>query len=101
MANTGLGYHGSALVIAVALAVVAVLYFFTEVSHTLLFWTAFVLTRPLGATLANSLDKPVADGGLAVSDFSASAALAIGIVICILVFPQRAGKHPGQQGQAS
>jgi len=101
MANTGLGYHGSALVIAVALAVVAVLYFFTEVSHTLLFWTAFVLTRPLGATLANSLDKPVADGGLAVSDYSASAALAIGIVICILVFPQRAGKHPGQQGQAS
>jgi uncharacterized membrane-anchored protein len=101
MANTGLGFHGSALVIATALAVVAALYFFTTVSHTLLFWAAFILTRPLGATIANSLDKPVADGGLAVSDFSASAALAIVMVICILVFPQRAGKHPGQQVQAS
>jgi uncharacterized membrane-anchored protein len=99
MANTGLGYHGSALVIAVALAVVAALYFFTTVSRTLLFWAAFVLTRPLGATIANSFDKPVADGGLAVSDFSASVALTILIVICILVFPQRAGKHPGQQVQ--
>jgi uncharacterized membrane-anchored protein len=100
MANTGLGFHGSALVIATALAAVAALYFFTTVSHTLLFWAAFILTRPLGATIANSLDKPVADGGLAVSDFSASAALAIVMVICILVFPQRAGKHPGQQVQA-
>jgi uncharacterized membrane-anchored protein len=101
MANTGLGFHGSALVIATALAVVAALYFFTTVSHTLLFWAAFILTRPLGATIANSLDKPVADGGLAVSDFSASAALAIVMVICILVLPQRAGKHPGQQVQTS
>jgi uncharacterized membrane-anchored protein len=101
MANTGLGFHGSALVIATALAVVAALYFFTTASHTLLFWAAFILTRPLGATIANSLDKPVADGGLGVSDFSASAALAIVMVICILVFPQRAGKHPGQQVQAS
>jgi uncharacterized membrane-anchored protein len=101
MASTGLGYHGSALVIAVALAVVTALYFFTAVSHTLLFWAAFILTRPLGATIANSFDKPVADGGLAVSDFSASAALAILIVICILVFPQEAGRHPGQQVRTS
>jgi uncharacterized membrane-anchored protein len=54
MADTGLGYHGSALVIAIALAVVAALHFFTTVSHTLLFWAAFILTRPLGATIANS-----------------------------------------------
>jgi uncharacterized membrane-anchored protein len=101
MADTGLGYHGSALVIAVALAIVAALYFFTAVSHTLLFWTAFVLTRPLGATIANSFDKPLADGGLAVSDLSASAILTIIMVICIVVFPQRAGKHPGQQVQTS
>jgi uncharacterized membrane-anchored protein len=101
MADTGLGYNRSALVIAVALAIVAALYFFTAVSHTLLFWTAFVLTRPLGATIANSFDKPVADGGLAVSDLSASVALTVLIVICILVLPQRAGKHPGQPIQTS
>ena len=59
MADTGLGYRGSALVIAVALAFIAGFYFFTAVSHTLLFWAAFVLTRPLGATIANSFDKPV------------------------------------------
>jgi uncharacterized membrane-anchored protein len=99
MADTGLGYNGSALVIAVALAVVAALYFFTTVSHTLLFWAAFVLTRPLGATIANSFDKPIADGGLAVSDLSASVALAILMVICILVLPQRAGTHPGRSAQ--
>src|SRR6202790_1564069 len=101
MADTGLGYHGSALVIAVALAIAAALYFFTAASHTLLFWAAFVLTRPLGATIANSFDKPLADGGLAVSDLSASAVLTVLMVICILVFPQRPGKHPGQQVQTS
>ena len=101
MADTGLGYHGSALVIAVALTVVAAMYFFTTTSRTMLFWAAFVLTRPLGATIANSFDKPVADGGLAVSDLSASIALTILMVVCILVFPQRAGKHPGEQVQTS
>jgi uncharacterized membrane-anchored protein len=88
-------------VIAVALAVLAALYFFTAASHTLLFWAAFVLTRPLGATIANSFDKPLAQGGLAVSDLSASAVLTILMVICILVLPQRAGKHPGQPVQIS
>jgi uncharacterized membrane-anchored protein len=101
MADTGLGYHGSALVIAVALTVVAAMYFFTTTSRTMLFWAAFVLTRPLGATIANSFDKPVADGGLAVSDLSASISLTILMVVCILVFPQRAGKHPGEQVQTS
>ncbi len=61
--STGLGYNGSALVIAAALAVAAALCFFTAASRTLLFWAAFILTRPLGATVANSLDKPAAAGG--------------------------------------
>ena len=93
MAETGLGFNGSALVIAVVLTLVAALYFFTKVSHTLLFWAAFILTRPLGATIANSLDKPVAQGGLAVSDLSASAVLAVVMIVCLLVIPQRAGHH--------
>jgi uncharacterized membrane-anchored protein len=101
MADTGLGYHGSALVIAIALAGIAALYLFTMVSHTLLFWAAFILTRPLGATIANSFDKPLAQGGLAVSDLSASATLTLLMIICILVLPQRAGKHPGQPVQTS
>lgn len=97
--STGLGYNGSALVIAVALSVAAVLYFFTTTSRTVLFWAAFILTRPLGATVANSLDKPVADGGLAFGDIQISAALAIILAVCVLAIPQRAGSHPGQQEQ--
>jgi uncharacterized membrane-anchored protein len=93
MADTGLGFNRSALVIAAMLAVVAGLNFLTKVSRTLLFWTAFILTRPLGATIANSLDKPVAAGGLAISDLTASAALAVVMIICVIVIPQRAGRH--------
>ena len=89
--DTGLGYNDSAFV----LAVIAVLYFFTGVSRTLLFWAAFILTRPLGATIANSFDKPVAQGGLAVRDLKASAVLAMLIVILIFLVPQRAGQHVG------
>jgi len=87
--DTGLGYNGSALVIAFALAVVAGFYFLTGVSRTLLFWAAFILTRPLGATIANSFDKPVAQGGLAVGDLKASAVLGVLIVISIFLIPQR------------
>ena len=94
--STGLGYEGGALVFAAALAVVAGLYFYSRVSHTLLFWTAFILTRPLGATMGDLLDKPIAHGGLAFSRFSASALLAVFIAACILLIPQRAGRHPGQ-----
>ncbi len=97
--DTGLGYEGGALVFALALAVVAAAYFYASVSRTLLFWAAFILTRPLGATVGDLLDKPVADGGLALGRFSASAALTVLILACILFFPQRAGSHPGQQGQ--
>ena len=91
--STGLGFNGSALVIAVALAVVAALNSFTRVSHTLLFWAAFVLARPLGATIANSLDKPVAQGGLAISDLTATAVLAAAMIVCLLTIPQRVGQH--------
>jgi uncharacterized membrane-anchored protein len=100
MADTnGLGYEGGALVFAVALAAIAGAYFYTNVSRTLLFWSAFILTRPLGATLGDFLDKPVEDGGLAFSRFYASAILAAIIVACIVLLPQRAGRHPGAQRQ--
>ncbi len=95
----GLGYEGGALVFALALAVVAAAYFYTGVSRTLLFWAAFILTRPLGATVGDLLDKPVANGGLALGRFSASAVLTVLIVAGILFFPQRAGSHPGQREQ--
>jgi uncharacterized membrane-anchored protein len=99
--TTGLGYEGGALVFGAGLAVIAVLYFATGVSRTVLFWAAFILTRPLGATVGDFLDKPVAHGGLALGRFAASAVIAVLIVACILIFPQRAGRHPGQREQAS
>ena len=96
LADTGgLGYEGGAVVFAAALAVVAVLHFRTSLSRTLLFWAAFILTRPLGATVGDLLDKPVADGGLALGRFTASAALLALMVGLILLLPQRAGQHPG------
>ena len=90
----GLGYEGGALVFGAALAALAALYYFTNVSRVLLFWTAFILTRPLGAMVGDFLDKPVNNGGLALSRPLASAVIATFIVICILVLPQRPGTHP-------
>jgi uncharacterized membrane-anchored protein len=95
MADTnGLGYERGALVFAAGLAIVAGLYFFTKVSRVALFWSAFILTRPLGATLGDLLDKPIADGGMNISRYYASALLAVAIVVLIAVLPQRAGRHP-------
>lgn len=91
--STGLGYNGSAMLIAVVIAIIAALYFLTGVSRTLLFWAAFILTRPLGATVANSLDKPAANSGLGISDVTLTAALAVLMVIGLIVIPQRAGSH--------
>lgn len=91
--STPLGYNGSALLIVAVLVIIATLYFFTAVSRTLLFWAAFVLTRPLGATLANSLDKPAANGGLGVSDVTLTAAFAFAMIIGLLLIPQRPGSH--------
>jgi uncharacterized membrane-anchored protein len=70
-------------------------YFFTNTSRVFLFWAAFILTRPLGATVGDFLDKPVSDGGLALSRPIASAAIGGFIIACILILPQRAGRHPG------
>lgn len=96
MADTNdLGYERGALVFAAGLAVIAAGYFWTNASRTLLFWSAFIMTRPLGATIGDFLDKPVADGGLAFGRFYASAILVVLIVACIVLLPQRAGKHPG------
>jgi uncharacterized membrane-anchored protein len=92
----GLGYSGAALVFGAGLALLAVLYFTTKTSRVALFWAAFILTRPLGATVGDWFDKPLAKGGLAMSRPVASAVLAIVIVVLILVLPQRAGQHPGQ-----
>jgi uncharacterized membrane-anchored protein len=97
MADTnGLGYQGGALVFSAGLAVIAAAYFWTNVSRTLLFWAAFILTRPLGATLGDWLDKPLDAGGLAFSRFYATAILAAVILACIALLPQRAGSHPGE-----
>jgi uncharacterized membrane-anchored protein len=93
--STGLGYEYGALIFAAALAVVAAVYFWTNASRVTLFWIAFILTRPLGATVGDFLDKPVSNGGLALSRPIATAILAAFILICILILPQRAGKHPG------
>jgi uncharacterized membrane-anchored protein len=91
----GLGYEGGALLFAVGLALLASLYFWTNASRVLLFWAAFILTRPLGATVGDFLDKPTSEGGLELSRPLASAVIAIFIILCITMLPQRAGRHPG------
>jgi uncharacterized membrane-anchored protein len=90
----GLGYEGGALVFGAGLAIIAGLYVWTNVSRVLLFWAAFILTRPLGATVGDFLDKPAIEGGLALSRPLASAVIAAFITVCLLVLPQRAGRHP-------
>ena len=96
LADSGPGYEGGAAdFFAGLLALVAGGYFFTRLSHTLLFWSAFILTRPLGATLGDLLTKPVASGGLNLSRIESSATIAVFIIACLLVLPQRAGRHPG------
>jgi uncharacterized membrane-anchored protein len=89
----GLGYEGGAVVFGIALAIVAAAYFWTRVSHVLLFWAAFILTRPLGATVGDFLDKPRAAGGLEMSRYWATAALAVFIVICVALLPKRAERR--------
>jgi uncharacterized membrane-anchored protein len=94
--STGLGYEGGALVFAAGLAILAVGHYWTTVSRVFLFWAAFILTRPLGATVGDFLDKPVSHGGLALSRPLASAVIAVFIVACIVIFPQRPGMHPAR-----
>ena len=94
-ADGGLGYGGGALAFGAALLLLAALSFWTRVDRVFLFWAAFILTRPLGATVGDFLDKPLADGGLALSRPLASAVLAAIILVLILILPQRPGRHAG------
>lgn len=94
VADAGLGYGGGAVLFGAALAVAAAAYFWTDISRVLLFWAAFILTRPLGATVGDFLDKPLDQGGLALSRPIASAVLSLLIVALIFILPQKAGTHP-------
>jgi uncharacterized membrane-anchored protein len=85
----GLGYGGAAIIFGIMLAVVAALYFGTRISRTILFWTAFILTRPLGAVVGDFLDKPHSKGGMELSRYSASLALAVAIVVLLVVVKHR------------
>ena len=96
VADAGLGYSGGALAFGAALLVVAALYYFTRASRVTLFWAAFILTRPLGATVGDFFDKPVAKGGLDVSRPVASLILLVVIVVLILALPQRPARHPAK-----
>ena len=96
--STGLGFEGGALVFAGALAVIAAAYFWMNVSHTFLFWAAFILTRPLGATLGDILTKPVAQGGLNLSRISSSLIIAAFMVACIF-FTNQGAESPVVAGE--
>jgi uncharacterized membrane-anchored protein len=97
LADTGgLGYEGGALVFGAGLGAIAGLYFLTNASRVTLFWAAFILTRPLGATVGDFLDKPISHGGLALGRPLASAVIAAFIIVCLSMFRQRPGRHPGQ-----
>jgi uncharacterized membrane-anchored protein len=95
LADSGLGYEGAAVVFAGLLALIAAAYFRTRISHTLLFWMAFILTRPLGATVGDMLTKPRANGGLDLSRITSSAVIAVFIIGCIALTSKAAGGHPG------
>jgi len=90
--TAGMGYVGGAMVFSGLLALVVVLYVWTNISHVFLFWVAFVLTRPLGAVVGDFLDKPVTSGGLALSRYAASALILLIIATSILLLPQRAAE---------
>lgn len=95
----GFGYLGAALAFSIGLAALAALYYLTRASRVLLFWAAFILTRPLGAAVGDFLDKPLDHGGLALSRPLASLVIAAIVALLVLLIPQRAGEHPGA-GQA-
>ncbi len=93
----GLGYEGGAIIFSIGLLVLLALYMWTRISHVLLFWIAFILTRPLGATVGDLLDKPIAQGGMDFSRPLASLVLGIFIIGCVILLPQRAGGNPEAQ----
>jgi uncharacterized membrane-anchored protein len=91
--TAGLGYGGAAIVFGALLALIALAYFRTKISHTVLFWAAFILTRPLGAVVGDFLDKPISKGGLELSRYSASAVLFLLIVSSIFIFAHKPAKQ--------
>ncbi len=97
VADSGFGYDGGAILFGTILAAIAGLYFWTKMSRVLLFWAAFILTRPLGATIGDYLDKPIEEGGLDISRPLATAVIGVFIIACLLLIPQR----PGQQAEKS
>jgi uncharacterized membrane-anchored protein len=99
-ADGALGYSGGAALFGTCLLLLALLYVLTPLSRVILFWAAFILTRPLGATVGDFFDKPRAHGGLDVSRPLASLILSVSIIVFVLVLPQRAGRHPGDADQA-
>jgi len=90
--TAGLGYGGGIVVFSALLALVVLAYYWTKISHVILFWAAFVLTRPLGAVVGDLLDKPPGDGGLGLSRYTASAVLLSLVALCVWAFPQRAAR---------
>jgi len=88
--DAGMGYLGGAAIFIGLLALIAAAYFWTNLSHTLLFWAAFVVTRPLGAVVGDFLDKPLDHGGLALSRYTASATLLLFVIACVFLFRHRA-----------
>jgi uncharacterized membrane-anchored protein len=90
----GFGFEGGAVLFSAMLLVLAGAYLWTRLSHVLLFWATFILTRPLGATLGDTLTKPVQDGGLHLGRIIATLVIAAFIVACVWLVPSRAGRHP-------
>jgi uncharacterized membrane-anchored protein len=95
--SEGTGFAGGVYLFLGLLAVIALLFYFTKISHTVLFWSAFILTRPLGATMGDLLTKPHSDGGLNLSRFLASGVIAVVMALMLIFFPQKAGNHPGEK----
>lgn len=96
--TAGLGYRGGAVMFGTMLAAIVAAYYRTDISRTVLFWAAFVLTRPLGAVIGDFLDKPINKGGLAFSRYWASAMLLALIVLCIVTLPQKPAKREFSNG---
>lgn len=91
--TAGLGYSGGAVVFGTMLGAIAAAYYWTKISHTVLFWAAFIVTRPLGAVVGDFLDKPISNGGLALSRYSASAVLLVLILSCIFIFSHKPARR--------
>jgi uncharacterized membrane-anchored protein len=87
--SSGLGFAGGAALISSLIALIALAYFFTSISRTALFWIAFVLTRPLGATMGDLLTKPLDHGGLGFGTIGSSAVLFAVLAFCIVLISRK------------